>query len=63
MIRLNSKRKQPMKRMNYTAPSATQEAVKKLRKFYEKHLGTELSTSLIIRRAVEVLSDHVGGLT
>ena len=62
MDKLNTKRNERMERMNFTVDAAAKANYNKLKSFYLNALRKDVSTSLIVRRALEALVDHIHGL-
>ncbi len=62
MDKINTRRKGQMERMNFTVDAAAKDNLDKLKEFYRRNLGKDVSMSLIVRRAFEVLVDYINSL-
>lgn len=62
MDKLNTKRGERMERMNFTVDAAAKANFNRLKSYYLNGLQKDISTSLIIRRALAFLADHVRNL-
>lgn len=59
MDKFNTKRRERMERMNFTADPTAKANFNKLKSFYLNALRKDVSTSLIVRRALAALVDHI----
>lgn len=63
MDKLHTKRTHELRRLHFTADPTTSTKLDALKVFYTGVLGREVSVTLIVRRALELLQDHTLELT